>query len=255
MKRNRILITNRGPDFTSGKFVHKGIGWTKDAYVLLMNHFCDQWLCLASEDINGWPVQSKFWDTLKVYFIEKDNYQEYYYKFVSECLYPTLLGYSDRAISLWSYPVFSQVSEFIAKNIESLKWDLILCDYHLFKIPTLIQRECKKTFFWFIPFLTRQYYSPIFEEIVVSLSKCDELFFLNEEYATNFKVAFRWYFPNEPLTPQIYSLALWPNDDFSRWKDITEESYFSLLKSIFWIDDIWERKFLLSVSRMDFVRV
>ena len=48
--KNFALISNRGPDFTSGDRQHAAVGGTKDAYAHLMDEFCDSWTCIAPDE-------------------------------------------------------------------------------------------------------------------------------------------------------------------------------------------------------------
>ncbi len=96
--KNAILISNRGPDFTCSKSEHFAIGGTKGIYPQLMYAFCKKWICLAKISLNVGPVISDYGDKLDVLFIKDDIYNKYYYEFVSEYLYPYLLGFSNLAI-------------------------------------------------------------------------------------------------------------------------------------------------------------
>lgn len=251
-----VMVSNRGPNFVSNNILHRGMGGTKEIYAHLVDNFCKGWVCLASGELESKNVSSEYGDILKVIFVQKEKYDNYYYKYVSEFLYPSLLGYGNRAIKTHSTTDFNEISKKIVSVVKENfgKTDVMICDYHLYKIPQLIDWKCHKIFFWFIPILTSEYYFPQFKEIVWSLSRCDEIYFFNETWCTNYKKAFKYYYPGEVLKTRIRSVMMGPDDQYSKSKNIKKSTYVNTLKSEFGIVDAFQKKFILSVSRMDFVK-
>lgn len=251
-----VMISNRGPNFTSNNVLHRGMGGTKGIYASLMENFCKAWVCLAPDDLASDKVQSDYGSNLKILFIEHDKYANYYYKYVSEYLYPSLLGYPDKAIKTHSTDDFEKISRGIVDYVYSTfgKTDVMICDYHLFRIPQLITWSCRKVFLWFIPILTKEFYPPEMKEIVWSLSRCNEVYLFNEVYVHNFKLAFRYYFPNEPLQTKVRAVMMGPDDSYLATDSISREGYTNLLTNKLGVSDLTNKKILLSASRMDFVK-
>ncbi|MDQ3099488.1 MAG: trehalose-6-phosphate synthase [bacterium] len=251
-----VMISNRGPNFTSNNTLHRGMGGTKEIYARLVENFCKGWICLASSELKSDSVQSEYRAVLKILFIEKDKYANYYYKYVSEYLYPSLLGYPEKANPNHSPEDFNDICKDIVECVKDTygQTDVMICDYHLFKIPSLIDWDCKKIFLWFIPILTEEYYTHEMKEIVWSLAQCDEIYFFNEIWSYNFKKAFNHYYPDEPLKTKVRSLMMGPDEDYTLTENISRETYVELLSNKLSLQNIHGKKYLLSVSRMDFVK-
>lgn len=87
--------------------------------------------------------------------VEDCEYNDYYYKYVSETLYPYLLGYKDRLVD---HPIsyLENVTTKIAAKVQALGTEqpIILCDYHLYQLPAQLPDNVQKIFYWFIPILT-----------------------------------------------------------------------------------------------------
>lgn len=255
-KKKFVMISNRGPNFTSSKGFHRSMGGTKEIYAHLVENFCKGWVCLASGELESNNIQSEYSDLLKVMFIKKEKYANYYYKYVSEFLYPALLGHIDRAITSHSTNDLIEISKEMVKLVRRTygKTDVMICDYHLFKIPALINWQCHKVFLWFIPILTEEYYFPELKEIIGSLSKCDELYLFNDIWCRNYKKAFKHYFPEKTLQTKVRPVMMGPDENYLETKKIGKNDYLRVLKTKLGVSDISNKKFLLSVSRMDFVK-
>jgi trehalose-6-phosphate synthase len=251
-----VMISNRGPNFVSGNVLHRGMGGTKEIYTNLINCFCQGWICLAPEELQSNDIKSEYGKKLKVVFVKKKRYCNYYYKYVSEYLYPMLLGYFNKAIKTHSKKDIRSISQELVNTVKKNygESNVIICDYHLFQIPKLIKWKCHKVFFWFIPILTEKYYFPEMKEIIWSLSKCDEIYFFNEVWGTNFKKAFRHYFPNRVLETKVRAIMMGPDEKYLLTSKITKNDYFALLNKKLKNKNWENKKIILSVSRMDFVK-
>jgi trehalose-6-phosphate synthase len=255
-RKKYIMISNRGPNFTSIDQFHRGMGGTKEIYAALMENFCKGWLCLSTKEFESKHIHSDYGKRLKVLFIEKEKYNQYYYQYISEYLYPSLLGYREKAITTYSTNAFNEISKQIVTSVRETfgKSNVIICDYHLYKIPAMINWECRKIFMWFIPILTQEYYFPELKEIIWNLSLCDEIFFFNEVWCRNYKIAFKYYFPNNALMAKIRPLMMGPVEEYSKTKGLLRNDFHSLLKTKLNINNISGKKFLITVSRLDFVK-
>ena len=251
-----ILITNRGPNFKSGDLLHIGAGGTQDAYKILADTFAYKWICIASDNLESNNLISDFPNILSVQFIENNLYNRYYYEFISEFLYPTLLGHSHLATKLETEVDFLAVNKILLTSIKNLpnKSKIIICDYHLFLLPELIEWKCEKIFFWFLPFPSvKTHKSAIFKKIIHSLSLCNTIFFLTPLYASNFKEAFFFHYPSEKLKAKICVNIFGPNKDYLNVRGISQKKFDDILYDKFNIQNIQSR-FILSVSRLDFVK-
>ncbi|MEA5418053.1 trehalose-6-phosphate synthase [Spirulina sp. CCNP1310] len=249
-----ILVSNRGPNFKSATKLHFSAGGTGDAYMNLVSNFCHKWLCICSDKLSSNSVESNFDDKLQVIFVKDHSYSRYYYEFISECLYPVLLGYPSKAISCDKYSDYLYVMNVVIEEMrEYMNFDVILCDYHLYKLPTLIDWKCRKIFFWFIPFLNVEFHKNIHKEIVEGLSKCEKVFFLTNEYSNNFKRSFEYYFPDEDLNTNLEVLIPGPDRGFEQAEYISRKDFQESLK-YFDVEFSDHDNYLLSVSRLDFVK-
>ncbi len=255
-----VLVSNRGPDFKSGSNFHFAAGGTTEAYRELANHCCSKWLCLCSDHLYSSSVASDFGEKLEVLFVENERYKKYYYNFICEYLYPILLGFPSKAISDdKNYYDYCYVMNKMVETLKKFKnINFIFCDYHLYKLPSLIGWQSRKIFFWFLPFLSLEFHSPLHKEIIHSLSFCDVIYFLTDSYASNFKEAYQYYFPNNSLKSDIRVAILGQNKIFADTKYITKEDFQKLLVSKFGFkinaSSSESIQYLLSVSRLDFVK-
>lgn len=250
-----ILISNRGPNFTMGDVVHLSQGGTSDAYKELASKLCDMWICLVSEKMGEAPIVSNYANLLAPIFIENGLYDRYYHRFISEFLYPHLLGFPDKAISGENIADYTIVSELIINRLQQyLPNRLLLCDYHLFRIPSLIDWQCQKVFFWFLPFLEIGLHAPIHKEIVRGLLECELVFFYTDKYVENFLEAIQEYYPNRNNNCVPLSLISGPDKAFHDVEDISRSECNTLLHRYFDIHYPNECSYYLSVSRLDFVK-
>lgn len=248
------MVSNRCPNFKSGTKLHFSVGGTSDAYGSLASRFCQKWLCLCSDGFDSDSLESEFNEKLQVIFVKNENYSRYYYKYISECLYPALLGYPNNAISCDKYKDYLYVMKIVLEELRKFSSnDVLLCDYHLYKLPALIDWDCQKIFFWFIPFLCTEFHTSIYKEIVEDLSKCDKIFFLTVDYAENFKKSFKYYFPHKRMESDIEVMVLGPNKDFEYTEHISQKDFKECLRQ-FKIEYSDQENYLLNVSRLDFVK-
>ncbi|MBN1313150.1 MAG: trehalose-6-phosphate synthase [Anaerolineae bacterium] len=251
-----ILISNRGPDFiTGGGAVHYSQGGTSDAYRALATHLCDRWLCLCPANLDSAPVFSAFGDKLEVLFVDDQLYEGYYHWFISQYLYPILLRCHKQAIALSNYDDYIRVCDLVMNALRPYSPSrLLLCDYHLFRIPSLVDWQCQKVFFWFLPFLDTMQQSAIHRDIVDSLSRCDLIFFYTEHYMKNFLTALQYYFPDRPVTCKLVALVSGPDRTFLDTEGISVDDYSDCLRHDFGVEYSSDCKYFLSVSRLDFVK-
>lgn len=252
-KLRYLLITNRGPDFETSNVRNKAIGGTKDAYSMLAKSLSKKWICVYHGDKEG--LKSEY-DILDPLFLDAVLYERYYYKYVSEYLYPNLLGFRDIAISKEYFEDFKKVTSMLANKIRrDNEKNLIICDYHLFLLPDCLDQSYKINFFWFIPFLDYKEYEPDFLRLMLlSLSKCNRLFFLTEKYKENFVEACKIILGNDSIKTEVFSLPLGPDWDYFISKKANRNEFDELVKNKFELSIKAEDRVILNVSRMDFVK-
>jgi hypothetical protein len=140
--KNYALISNRGPNFSNGALSHRAAGGSADAYRLLMQTLCQSWTCLCSSELcqSDYPVISEYKERLNVVGLEETLYRNYYYRFVSECLHPLLLGWPDKVRSIECERALSIATERVADSVLGLNSSghYIIGDYHMYQLPRLL---------------------------------------------------------------------------------------------------------------------
>lgn len=249
-----LLVTNRGPDFETSNTANSAIGGTKDAYSTLAKGLSKKWICIYHGDREG--LKSDYYGKLDPLFVDKELYENYYYKYVSEYLYPNLLGFKDIAISKDYFVDFKKVALKLSKKITlGEEKNLIICDYHLFLLPSLLDETYNLNFFWFIPFMDyKEYDHDLLKEILLSLSKCKRLFFLTEKYKQNFVSACKNILGVQNIKTEIISLALGPDYNYFNIKKRERKDFDKLIRSKLKLNVEPKDKIILNVSRMDFVK-
>lgn len=250
------MISNRGPDFSAGDRQHASIGGTKDAYAHLMDEFCDSWTCIAPDDLKTESVASRYGNALDVVFVERERYRNYYHKFVSECLYPLLVGWPEKIKSQEHHGDFLEVSKQVAKSAEAHAphHDFLICDYHLYKIPEYLKGNSRTVFFWYIPFHRTYADTPLVRDVVTSLGKCDDVIFLHQQYAENFVQLHDRLTHGSRLETKVHGITLGPHEHFEETEHITSDHFHLLLKDKFGIERKESGKYMVSIARMDFVK-
>lgn len=248
-----IMISNRGPDFFTPGKMHVAMGGTKSIYPEIMDAFCSKWICLSSEELNTGSAVSRFGDKLDIIFLRPETYHAYYHEYVSETLYPMLLGYKDRATDHDSRP-FDEVMKLIADRYSRrhLGQNAIICDYHLYQLPRLIPQSIRKVFFWFIPMLTIDHYDESIRDVLDGLNAATEIYFVDDVWAQNFINVFHHFMPGRTLRVKVRTVMMGPDAFFGKFEDVTREEYAETLTRLFGCAP--RGRHVVSVSRMDFVK-
>ncbi len=249
-----LLVTNRGPDFKTSKTDHEAMGGTKGIYPQIMSVFCDKWLCLMPSGKMAGSLRSEYGKDLEVLSIKDSRYDDYYYKYVSETLYPYLLGYKNEAKKhprAYRDYVIDMLADKINEDFESKP--VIICDYHLYDLPRKIKSDVSKLFFWFVPILTIEHYDDNFKEILRDLNYATEIYFFDDVWANNFINCFNHFLPGEKMKVKVKSLLMGPDEFYAEDDNYSLDDYKNLMKEIF-NKNISVGRNILSVSRMDFVK-
>lgn len=249
-----LLVTNRGPDFETGSTNNKAIGGTKDAYSILARTLSRKWICIYHGDKTG--LKSEYDNILDPLFLDKKLYDHYYYKYVSEYLYPNLLGFKDIATSENFFEDFKTVTLKLSDKISITgEKKLIICDYHLFLLPEFLDESYDINFFWFIPFMDYKQYDQVFlKQLLVSLSKCSKLFLLTEKYKDNFINACKSILGENSLKAEVLVSPLGPDGNYFNSKKVERKDFDELIGNKFKLNIKVKDKIILNVSRMDFVK-
>ncbi|UII31045.1 trehalose-6-phosphate synthase [Fulvivirga ulvae] len=249
--KNYIFASNRGPDFVSNGLSHFAAGGTQDVYRLICKELAKKWVCIAPDKYESDEVISDC-SELDVLFVDNDTYFGYYYRFVSEYLYPNILGSKGLYSAASAIKEFDDVSKAVAKKIDNHN-GVILCDYHLYKVPKYMRNSNKSHFFWFLPFLNPPKDHPVYNDIVKGLVKVDTLWFLHEDYKNNF-VDFAGTIFGYNNLPAVETLTLGPSAFFSENRNISIEDFKKLILKEFKIQHDADCSYLITVARLDFVK-
>ena len=251
------LISNRGPNFSNGALSHRAAGGSADAYQLLMRTLCQSWTCLCGSELcqAAYPVISDYKERLNVIGLEKTLYQDYYYRFVSECLHPLLLGWPDKVGSAECEAALHAVTERVADSVLELcsSGRYIIGDYHLYKLPQLLPGAEHIILFWFIPFLEYSLDNEIIQDIVSSLSFADDLVFLHQDYADNYRNCYQRLMGKEP-SARLHAITLGADEFFSTSCTDDINSFQQIIQKNFGVQQFNGRRFILSVCRLDFAK-
>ncbi len=245
------LVSNRGPNFEINKLKHFAAGGTQNAYTALYKAIADRWICVASDKFEKGRVESKYND-LQVLRVQRDVYHGYYFKYVSEYLYPRILGHKGLRTSAYYFNDFDIVSRRIAEEIDNEDY-ILLCDYHLFNVPNYLNGNKEIHFFWFLPYLAMEEPDMIYRKITKGLLKSDVLWFLHDDYKEQFEAFAKNEFPTSSL-PILKTLVLGPNLDYCNTSNIQLRSYQDLLSKEFGHEFSAHYKYILLVARLDFVK-
>ncbi len=248
-----VMVSNRGPNFTTPGNRHLAMGGTKGIYPQIMEAFCNSWVCLSSEDLNTGDITSEYKDQLDIVFVDPQLYHQYYFEYVSEQLYPTLLGYP-KLRQVHSRDAFDIVMNCLVAQLakKHAQKDVVICDYHLYNLPKLLPPELAKIFFWFIPILTIDQYDESIREVLYGLNHATELYFFDDVWAQNFINLFHHFMPYQQLRVKVKSLMMGPDDFYEQARQTTRAEYNILLHKAFGV--VPRGKHIISVSRMDFVK-
>jgi trehalose-6-phosphate synthase len=251
------LISNRGPNFSNGALLHRAAGGSADAYRLLMRTLCQSWTCISSSELcrPEHPIISDYNERLNVVGLEETLYQDYYYKFVSECLHPLLLGWPDKVRSIECEAALHSATERVADSVLGLHTSgrYIIGDYHLYRLPRLLHEAKHIMLFWFIPFLEYSLENKIVQDIVYSLSFADDLIFLHPHYADNYRSCYeRLMGKKSPV--RLHSITLGADEFFSTSCFDDFNSFQRIVQKNFGAQRFDGRRFLLSICRLDFAK-
>lgn len=186
-------------------------------------------------------------------FIDNALYQQYYYEYISDYLYPQLLSVAhDPNKNLLDE--YNNVMKIAYTNIAKDNQHIILCDYHLHWLLPLL-KEKNIVFFWFIPFFRNLNDTELHKTIVENMSHAHIIFFLNQEYADNYLFSFKKYFPDDDLKTKIKVALLWPDDIFlSEQQSNKNEAIKTISQITNWKELKKDDQYFLSISRMDIVK-
>lgn len=248
-----VMITNRGPNFTTQNTSHRAMGGTKGIYPQIMSKYCDKWMCIMpSSALAGNPV-SEYDEQLDILGVNDEEYDKYYYSYVSETLYPYLLGYKSRMVE---HPqgYLDTVVDMIAEKIKNSYMDkpIILCDYHLYKLPAKLPRATKKIFYWFIPILTIDHYDERMADILDNLDKADEIVLFDDVWVNNYINAFHHFFPGRAMHAKVHSIMMGPDECYEQPDPRTRDDYVDFINDKFGKPPVGRQ--VISVCRMDFVK-
>ncbi|MBL3659047.1 trehalose-6-phosphate synthase [Fulvivirga sediminis] len=249
--KSYIFASNRGPHFYANGLSHFAAGGTQDVYKLICKELAKKWICIAPDKYESDTVISDYKE-LDVLFVNKTTYNNYYYRYVSEYLYPNILGSKGLKSAAGAQKEFKEVSRAIAHKIGNHK-SIILCDYHLYKVPEYIIDSEQIHFFWFLPFLKAPKDNQIYRDITYGLMKVDTLWFLHEDYKKNFiEFAEAMYGPNN--LPTIETLTLGPSAFFSKNHRVDINEFKHLILKEFRVQYSPQCSYLITVARLDFVK-
>ncbi|MCL4467195.1 MAG: trehalose-6-phosphate synthase [Chloroflexi bacterium] len=198
---------------------------------------------------------SDFPDKLAMLDIDADEYHRYYYGFISEYLYPLLLDCPEYAVAPQYYSDFLSVNDRILQTLRAYQPErLLICDYHLYRVPLLASWPCQKVFFWFLPFLDPSRHAPLVKDVVDGLSRCDIVFFFTSEYVDNFLKSVESYFPGRPVTCRPVALVSGADPSYLDTQGVTQDAYSELLSREFGVRYSSDCTYFLSASRLDYVK-
>jgi trehalose-6-phosphate synthase len=248
-----VMITNRGPNFTTQNTSHKAMGGTKGIYPQIMSKYCDKWMCIMPRSALAGNPLSEYGEQLDILGVNDEEYNKYYYSYVSETLYPYLLGYKSLMIE---HPqgYLDTVVDMIAEKIKNSYMDkpIILCDYHLYKLPAKLPRATKKIFYWFIPILTIDHYDERMADILDNLDMADEIILFDDVWVNNYINAFHHFFPTRTMHARVYSIMMGPDEYYEQPDPRVRMDYISFIEDKFGASPTGKQ--IISVCRMDFVK-
>jgi trehalose 6-phosphate synthase len=200
-------------------------------------------------------VISDYQERLNVVGLEETVYRDYYYRFVSECLHPLLLGWTDKVRSVECEAALRIATERVVDSVLGLNSSgrYIIGDYHLYQLPRLLPKAEHIILFWFIPFLEYSLENKIVQDIVSSLSFADDLVFLHQNYADNYRSCYRRLMGKEP-SARLHSITLGAEEFFSTTCPDDINSFQRTVEKNFGAQKFDGRRFLLSVCRLDFAK-